>query len=440
MLSFSQLITEYKQLKNKEQDDFLKNNFYSSRAHPVQIDNCETDAVALLVNLANKLKPDPVYCHETAQTALANDKFLTTALACTKGLISHSIKYSDAKFAGGFLNLSPPQSSTEQDFVHSATTRLVKPLDWTGNAADLSNKILFCTAFYWQQQILTLTEAVAKAIPEFTQALLALGLDNQQVEKITQICQQAIQPKYPEGNSFKTLYFPRRSSKKANDYLLVTPLPNVAFQRELYSRTQNDKLPEGTYLRKRRHKVGETKPVNVGDFYGSISGFVTVLDGGFFAATSSLHDRSLHWFLAGKAYWPPLPKAKKAADSAKIAKYPELFAFLNQVHFAEGLRANQIQHLENGFKNLLVNHFFAAHLEWAKLADQQLITPQSDTLSEQHYIVFGQLSDEIAKQRFIQLVQNRIARMLEGGLSTVQQTALTTALNAVIELRFGGKV
>lgn len=438
MNTLQTVLSEYESLLEKQAEEYLKKAIPNSRSLPVQIDNNETNAIALLVNLAAKLTPSPIYCRKSAATALKDAKFLKSAIDSIQGLISHSIKFSDAKYSGGVLAYPQMNSDNHSNYVSSATTNLLKPFDWCGNSADLSKKILFCTAFRWQDRILTLAEAIAQRIPVFVDALIELGLDQSQIEAIVQKSQLALQPRVPNGKSYKTLYFPRRSSGKADDYLLVTPVPSVAMQREIQRRTQKDALPEETFIRTRRHKVGETKPLNVGDFYGSLTGYVTMLNGGFFNAKTPQQERILSWFLAGNAYWGSLPKNDTKAD--KDPNAAGIFFFLPKITGSQYPKAHEYNQMRGGFKHLLINYLLAPHLDWAKLADNGELTPLSDKYSPLHYFVFGNYSDEIARQRCSDAIARKIAFLAHQHnltLAKAHTEALYEAIEDVMALRFG---
>lgn len=437
MNTLESVLSEYEKLAGKQASDYIKKTIPNARSSPVQIDQNETKAIALLVNLSAKLTPEKIDCRDSAAKALKDAKFLKSTVECIQGVISHSIKFSDAKYSGGVLAYPQRNSAKNSHYVSSATTRFLKPFDWCGNSADLSKKILFCTAFRWQNRVLTLAEAVAERIPVFITALTELGLSEEQIDDIAKKSQIALQPRVPDGKSYKTLYFPRRSSGKTNDYLLVTPVPSVAMQREIQRRTQKEALPEGVYIRTRRHKVGETKPLNVGDFYGSLTGHVTMLDGGFFNAKTPRHERALARFLAGHAYWGSLPKSDPKAG--KDRKDADPFFFLTPITGSQYPKAHEHNQMRGGFKSLLINYLLAPHLEWAKLADSGELTFSSASGSPIHYFVFGRLRDETAKQRCIDAIAKQVASLAHDRgrtLSKAHIEALYEAIDEVITLRF----
>lgn len=462
MTTLLDIIKRCHDMPAKNAIEHLKKWLTNARSNPVQIDGYETNAIALLINLTNKHDSTPFDCQKTARIALQESKFVHSTIGCIQGLISHSIKFSDAKYRGGILaypHKKSTPSSTISRYVNSLTTQFIKPFDWCGNSANLSNKILFCTAFRWQERVLTLAEAIAEDIPEFTNALLQLGMREEDLQFAIKVSRDALQPRVPNGNSYKTLYFPRRHSQSPNDYLLITPVPSVAMQREIQRRTQRESQEEGRYIRTRRHQVGETKPLNVGDFYGSLSGYVTMFNGGFFNAKSFRLERALYWFLQGKIYWGRLPKKPK--DTPSNPTHYDPYAFLFHFIATPHPKAHERKRIRGGFRHLLKSYLLAPHLEWAQLADQgELERPQAPW-SDLHYFVFGQAltndehetsphptnqskqtsqSNQI-KQRCRELIcshtKSSLTKIIDAPLSAFHTELLYEAIDDIFALRFG---
>lgn len=448
MVTLLEILEKCCDMPEKQAVEHLKKCITNARSNPVQIDGCETRAIALLVNLANKHYAIPLDCQYTARLALTESKFVHSTIRCINGLISHSTKFSDAKHNGGVLAHS--YNSSEQPchaspYVNSHTTQFIKPFDWCGNSANLSNKILFCTAFYWQNRVLILAEAIAEAIPVFTDALLKLGMAEHDLQFAIKVSREALQPRVPSDNGYKTLYFPRRYSGSHDDYLLISPVPSVAMQREIQRRTQHGALEEGARIRTRRHQVGETKPLNVGDFYGSLSGYVTMFDGGFFNAKSFRLERALHWFSQGKLYWGKLPKktVEKAQNPTHYDPYAFLFRFIATPH----PKIHERTIIRGGFRHLLKDYLLAPHLEWAQLADNGELNIPREQVSDLHYFVFGRRfkPDEPElihkKQRCRELICNKalslLTKIINAPLSTFHTDLLYEAIDDIFVLRFG---
>jgi len=394
--SFRQHCKAVAELPIDKQFEALRSEVCHARATPVVIDDTPLDFLVFLINCSDKKhSPETVRSHSAARALLADGKWFSNVLATIPGLVSHAIKFADARYSGSLFIPQVADSAASLHYVSSASTALRKPWDWAGNSAALGRKVLFSTAFSWQGEVLTLTEALARRVPVFVNGLLELGLSEPQWQQLQQAVDRAVQPRTPGGASYKTLYFPRLEQ---GDYVLLTPVPSVAMQREIYQRTLSQAQPESHYFRTRRHRVGESKPQNVGDFYNSISGAVAMLHGGLFNPTQAQDDRRLAVFLAGRPVWGEIRLQDSLDGKTKVSPFAFIDAEQASGHYDSNRRSWQRQILAPNFYRLLRHTLLVPVLDYRN----RYLMGELDMASKPsalHWLVYGDIQDPDGQQQ-----------------------------------------
>lgn len=378
-----------------------------ARAMPVVVDDTPLDFLACLINLSDKKhSPETVTSYSAASALLADEKWFQNVLATIPGLVSHGIKFADARYTGSLFIPQVDDSDMARHYVSSASSWLRKPFDWAGNSAALGRKVLFCTAFSWQGEVLTLTEALARRESVFINGLRELGLSDSQWQQLQQAVDAAVQPRTPTGASYKTLYFPRIDH---DDYLLLTPVPSVAMHREIYQRTLSSEQPDSHYYRTRRHRVGESKPQNVGDFYNSVSGAVAMLHGGLFNPERAREDRRQALFLSGRPIWGQLHLIDSEDGKTKVSPFAFMAAEQASGEYDSTRRSWQRQMLAANFYRLLRQTLLVPVLDYRnryRLGELGM----ADKHSALHWLVYGEPDDQTPRQQCETAIADELIR------------------------------